>query len=376
MKGKAASGPAIVASTVSSGTAQQEVSVTVESESESESEPPFQFQQCDKLPLVGGRHLFRNRLRVVNQNLTEICGPKVLIIGSRNCGTDRLAELLVKHPRIHVNSCNLSNTQGGCNQGLFQAALKQKLIFEGNDFTHIHRNDPKDWMHKFGRRLPVTDGINTITFDKSPSYMDVSFFPDVAKLSKKHLPTAKIVATLCNPAERLLDEFQHVRDSDPNGFNQFYQDNDVTPPTDFPAFIDLLKPDNPICHEKDGFCESNRRQYLSKGEFLNNLRPWYEQYGRRNVLVVDMKVDPTVLVEKLLKHIDSDILPVSEYPWDEMKFFENIPDDGHVSANQSFDNDDIHWLEKYYAPHNDDLAKEIHEEWPKKWSCRYHNDCD
>jgi len=102
--------------------------------------------QCDKLPLVGGRHFFRNRLRVVDQDLSNICGPKVMIIGSMKCGTNKLAELLIKHPRIKVNSCNLSNTQGGCDQGLFQAALKQGFIFEGNDFTHIRRNDPDNWL--------------------------------------------------------------------------------------------------------------------------------------------------------------------------------------------------------------------------------------
>jgi len=334
--------------------------------------------QCDKLPLVGGRHFFRNRLRVVDQDLSNICGPKVMIIGSMKCGTNKLAELLIKHPRIKVNSCNLSNTQGGCNQGLFQAALKQGFIFEGNDFTHVRRNDPDNWLNKLGRRLPLTDGISTMTFDTSPSYMDIPFFPNVAKTAKEYLPNAKIVATLCHPAERLFSELHHLLNSNnPDEFNQFYRDNDVTPPTDFSSFVDLLKPENPICNEKNGFCESNRMQYLKKGEFLNNLRPWYEEYGEDNVLVVDMDQDPIIIMENLLNHIGSDLLPSSEYPWDDVRtnaLSLNNDYNGRSSAYQYFSKD-MEWLERYYAEHNDELASKLGEEWPRKWSCHVHGNC-
>jgi len=350
-------------------------SKTDEMHVETDAIPP---PQCDKLPLVSGRHFFRNRLRVVDQDLTDICGPKVMIIGSMKCGTNKLAELLLQHPRIKMNSCNLSNTQGGCNQGLFQAALKQGFIFEGNDFTHIRRDDPEGWLNNYGKRLPLTDGISTMTFDKSPSYMDVPFFPDVAKISKKYLPNVKIVATLCNPAERLFSELNHLLNSNTDGFNQFYHDNDVTPPTDFSSFVDLLKPENPICNEKNGFCESNRMQYLEKGEFINNLRPWYEEYGEENVLVVDMSQDPTIIVENLLNHVGSDLLPISEYPWEDVRthaVFSSSAYEGRSSAYEYFDKD-MEWLERYYEPHNDELASKIGEDWPRKWSCRLNENCD
>ena len=334
--------------------------------------------QCDKLPLVSGRHFFRNRLRVVDQDLTDICGPKVMIIGSMKCGTNKLAELLLQHPRIKLNSCNLSNTQGGCNQGLFQAALKQGLVFEGNDFTHIRRDDPDGWLNNYGKRLPLTDGISTMTFDKSPSYMDIPFFPDVAKTARKYLPNVKIVATLCNPAERLFSELNHLLNSNREGFNQFYHDNDVTPPADFSSFVDLLKPENPICNEKNGFCESNRMQYLKKGEFLNNLRPWYEEYGEENVLLVDMSQDPTIIVENLLDHVGSSVLPISEYPWEDVRthaVFSSSAYEGRSSAYQYF-NEDMKWLERYYEPHNDELASKLGKDWPRKWSCRLNGNCD
>ena len=143
------------------------------------------------------------------------------------CGTNKLAELLLRNPRIKVNACSLANTQGGRNEGLFQAALKQGLIFEGHDFTHNHRNDPDGWMNKIGKRLPLTIGNSTTTFDKSLSYMDIQLF-SVAKIAIEHLPNAKIVSTLCNPVERHYSELHHLIRLIPDSFNKFYRDNDIS----------------------------------------------------------------------------------------------------------------------------------------------------
>ena len=116
---------------------------------------------------------------------------------------------------------------------------------------------------------------------------------------------------------------------------------------------------------------------MKKGEFLNNLLPWYDAYGQENVLVVDMEQDPIIIVESLLNHVGSDLLPVSEYPWDDVKtnaVFLNNGYDGRSSAYQQV-NEDVEWLERYYEPHNNELASKLGEEWPRKWSCRLHGNC-
>lgn len=335
-----------------------------------------EFPQCDKLPLDGGRHFWRNRRRIVDRDLSEICGPKVLIIGAMKCGTNTIAEMLQKHPRMQLNTCSLVNTQGGCNQGLFQAA-RQGLIFEGHDFTHIKRNNPEGWLNTFSKRLPLTDGVNSMTFDKSPSYLDTPNFPEVVKTAKQYLPNAKIIATLCNPAERLYSELHHTLQRDRGSFNQFYYDNAVEPPTDFRSFVNLLKPENPICNEKQGFCEANRRQYLQKGDYLSNLRPWYEGYGHENVLVVDMDDDPTSIMKSLLQHVGPHLLPESEYPWEEATRMIKNSNHGYEGRSSSYQyfNEEMLWLEQYYGPHNDELAVSLGADWPQKWNCRLNNNC-
>ncbi|KAG7369273.1 sulfotransferase family protein [Nitzschia inconspicua] len=334
-------------------------------------------ETCDLLPLNGGRYFWRNRQRLVDLDKTQICGPKILIIGAKRCGTTTIADILLRHPRMRFNSCDLKNTMGGCIVGWFQGALKQGKIFDGDDFTHVRRRMSNGWLDEFGKRLPSTDGITTLTFDKSPSYMDISFFPEVVEYAKAHLPNAKIVATLCNPAERLYSEFHSLLADPYEGYKQLYWDNGVEPPTDFGAFVQLFHNEQ-ICSEKEGFCDTNRKQYLKQGDFLHNLRPWYDTYGKDNVLVVNMDDEPSKIVKKLLHHVGEDLLPESEYPWADVAEPSttnvNPTYEGRVSSYQYFD-DQMKWLEHYYSTQNEELAMFLDEDWPRKWNCRINGDC-
>lgn len=266
---------------------------------------------------------------------------------------------------------------GGCRIGWFQGALKQGKVFDGDDFTHVRRRMVNGWLDEFGKRLPKTNGVTSMTFDKSTSYMDISFFPEVVEYAKAHLPNAKIVATLCNPAERLYSEFHSLLADPYQGYKNLYWENEVEPPTDFGAFVNYFL-DEKVCKEKEGFCNTNRKQYLKQGDFLHNLRPWYDTYGRENVLVVNMEDHPSEIVKSLLQHVGHDILPESEYPWNEVAepFASNVNKkyEGRASSYQYFDNE-IKWLEQYYAPQNEELAMYLDIDWPRKWNCRVNSDC-
>lgn len=232
--------------------------------------------------------------------------------------------------------------------------------------------------------MPLTDGINTTTFEKSPTYMETQIFEDVAQTAYDILPNAKIVATLCHPAERLYSEFHR-----PGPLHQFYLDNDIDPPQDFAQFVDLLKPTNPICSDIDnaGFCETNRKMYLSKGEYIDSLRPWIHTYGPKNVLILNMDDPPERIVHQLLQQVD---LPEDEYPWEILSttnVFRNRNGryEGRSSGYKYFESR-MRWLEEYYSPYNDalsDYLKSIHgddendssgsskNDWPSQWNCRH-----
>jgi Sulfotransferase domain len=315
---------------------------------------------CDKLP----------------QGESEVCGPKVLIIGAMKCGTNTIGDILQKHPRIKLTTCREQRLLGlieqeDCTPDRFQAA-KRDVVFEGHDFTHHMMREPETWLQKFAKRMPVTDGINSITFDKSPSYLNTNIFPEVARTAKHYLPSAKIIASLCNPAERLYSEFHHLVERTLDEFNQFYHDNSVDPPTDFQSFVNMFKPDDPTCKENPLFCEKHRKIRLHTGEYLISLLPWYEAYGHENVLVVDMDDDPTNITKKILQHVGSDLMPESEYSWEQATptvKFANEAYQGRDSSYEEFSGE-MQWLEQYYASHNHDLANYLGADWPRTWNGR------
>mmetsp|Transcript_29962 Transcript_29962/g.72667 ORF Transcript_29962/g.72667 Transcript_29962/m.72667 type:complete len:537 (-) Transcript_29962:1744-3354(-) len=364
-----------------SNTGKDRNSNTVQQTSSSSSSASSSSSSCDLIPIEGGRFMYRNRVRIADKELTHICGPKVLFIGAQKCGTDTVADLLLNHPRIVLNQCSLVNTKGGplsCHPPWFQRT-KQGNYFNVPDLTHHRREDSEGWLNTLARRMPLTDGVNKTTFEKSPTYLETQIFPDVAEEAHKVLPNAKIVATLCNPAERLYSEFHH-----PGPLPQFYLDNGLNPPKNFGQFVDLLKPTNPICDDKDkvGFCEANRKMYLSKGEYIDNLRPWIETYGHDNVLMLNMDDSPEQTVKRLLHHVG---LPEDEYPWETLSTTDvyrnrNLRYEGRSSGYKYFESH-MKWLEEYYAPYNDALIDQLkvmdgtdesyNINWPSQWNCHH-----
>ena len=76
---------------------------------------------------------------------------------------------------------------------------------------NLATSDP-DLLKLYAAHFPHTDRHKqTMTFEKSPSYLDSLLWPDVPARMKELLPHAKIIFSLCNPAERLYSEFKHTR---------------------------------------------------------------------------------------------------------------------------------------------------------------------
>jgi hypothetical protein len=168
--------------------------------------------QCDVLPLHGGHNVWNDATSEsirLHKHSAEICGPKVIIAGSMKCGTNTLGHLLAKHPRVAVNRCPIgrfvNDTDTGCNDQSFQGRGDE--IWEGNDVS-FHRNqypaNSTEWLDNWTHRLPWTDGIHNISFDKSPSYLNVLEFPNITHEMKQLLPNAKIAVSVCDPSLRLF----------------------------------------------------------------------------------------------------------------------------------------------------------------------------
>lgn len=264
-----------------------------------------------------------------------ICRPRVVIVGAMQCGTNQVGSILSKHPRVVLNVCDHSAETKHISQNFNFQGSRRGAVWEGHDLTHQSVNY-EDFLLKFARRMPVSDGNETITFDKSPSYLPSSIFGNTPERLKSLLPNAKIIVSLCNPAERLYSEFYHTIKWTPEAFQQFYTDNKLSGPQDFTAFVDLLKEEDGqgSCKGRRRFCDNHRRMYLETGLYARDLEKWFEVYGRENVLVTRMDDDPESLARDILFHSN---LPLAEFPWDaflkkQTKSFQNDQYSGRASA--------------------------------------------
>ncbi|KAG7356362.1 sulfotransferase family protein [Nitzschia inconspicua] len=336
---------------------------------------------CDSLPLQGGHNVWSEdtgeTIRL-HKHSTRICGPKVLVIGAMKCGTNTLGHLLAKHPRVKVNSCSaprfVKEIDTGCNDDEYQGRGDE--IWEGHDMS-IHKNQkPGEWLEHWTRRLPWTDGKHNITIDKSPSYMNTLEFPNLTQDVKQFLPNAKVVMSVCNPALRLYSEYNHNMDQRQDGFLGFYRDKGIEVPMDFPSFVKLLMdPPFDVCKRLPNFCDRNQIFFLRKGEYSTLLKQWYEAFGPKNILVVDMNDNQRDIATKLLDLVGHDVLPPKEYPWHELKEKEidfQSSAANYTGRSSAFDDfrEQIAKLEKYYAPFNQELAQLIGRDFPLKWNER------
>jgi Sulfotransferase domain len=363
--------------------------------------------RCDLLPLRGGHfHWDENTetsTRIHTSNDT-ICGPKVLIIGAMKCGTNTLGQLVAKHPRVQINRCQAG--QSGCNVTAFQGSVAPfDDIWEGNDFTHRvfevkeskccawldhidtgsgdyfddGSDDVPQFLSDLGNRLPWTDGISSFAMDKSPSYLDISQFPKAAKIAKRYLPNAKILATVCDPSLRMVSHYFHSSTKIPEVLEDFYTKHNVTAPSSFLEFVNLLfQPlDSLFCQQHGDFCRKNRILFLEKGQYAAHLAEWHNVYGKENVLVVNMKGDQAKIVQSILELVGSDLLPLEEYPWEELikpdVAYQNQAYEGRSSAYEKFPNI-MRRLQKYYYLHNQELATMLHADFPLAWNRKADNE--
>ena len=339
------------------------------------------------------------------------------------CGTNTLADLLRRHPRIQINTCSDSRLPF-CNAKYFQgdaiSMWEDNSFVEENNTATSRRTDTNlnenldfdsDYVpDRFSQVLPRTDGKTNISMGKSPAYLMTQFYAskNVAHRIKAVLPHTKVIVTLCNPTERLFSEwnhhqrFSHTRQELYRTYSrrmppQTNKTNNVKnrttipsrdhAPVNFAEFVDLLRPNHPLCTFRDNdvnnntmttkkaraFCRWHRRKFLSTGEYRKNLEPWETEFGRENLLLLNMEDSQQSIVRQVLNHVGSHVLPLDEYPWSSSTIpkisFQNTQYGGRRSGYTNFTKA-MTFLDQYYLPHNEALARFVGHDWPLRWSCR------
>lgn len=228
-----------------------------------------------------------------------VCGPKVLIIGAMKCGTNKVGSLLARHPDVQLKVVPDDGSligQKDQDGNIFEIHyLTHKTLFE-------NQMDPYslEARNLYADHLAWTDGESNITFDKSPSYLDTQYNGGVAAVAKNLLPNARIVATVCNPVERVWSQYQHYLANNLSIISQL---------DSFDELVDImLSPDPPNGDPR------LQMEFFEVGLYAVHLADWIAEFGRDRVLVLlmeDVEQDPEMVAHRLVAHAG---LSMSRYP--------------------------------------------------------------
>ena len=202
--------------------------------------------------------------------------PNFLVIGARKAGTTSLYHYLDQHPEVFMSPVKEPN---------FFALEGGKAGYRGPDAdTRINRwsvADPKEYQALFSG----ADGARAVG-EASPAYL---CNPDAPKRIKRHVPEAKLIAVLRDPAERAYSAYMHqVRDG-----------RETLP---FAAALEAEE-------RRTNANWAPAWRYKAEGFYVAGLSRYYQLFGRDRIeigLYEDLVLDPAGLMRGFFRFLGVD----------------------------------------------------------------------
>jgi len=285
-----------------------------------------------------------------------VCAPRVFVGGAMKCGTNEAMKMLSLHSQARFNTCTELTTD--CTAEKYQGRRFSDGSYNIWESIHLPEQANADAI---ASRLPTTDGVNTVTFDKTPGYLETHNHPSIPQQMKKMMPGTKIVFTVCDPAERLYSEFNHLKRVGVEKLSEH-----IATPKEFPDFVQIMNQTAAICSTAGEECHQVSERHLKKGSYAMNIRKWLQTYSQEDILVINMGDDRRENTKKLLQFAG---LEESSYAWSHLRgppAFKNTEYGGRQEAWKLF-NEEMQLLSLYYSDSNKDLATVLGIDFPNEW---------
>lgn len=223
-------------------------------------------------------------MRSVNEDATNISVargnrmtmPNFLLIGAMKAGTTAFYQYLDQHPQVYMSPFKEPN---------FFAFEGEKLDFRApSDIEGLNRHAVTD-IEQYRRLFDGVSGEEAIG-EASHWYM---YRPKASGCIKHHIPDAKLIAVLRDPAERAYSEFLHfVRDGD-------------EPITDF---TEALRQEAPRIHDN-----WTMGLYIDRGYYYTQLKRYFDKFDRDQIRVYlyeDLQADPVGVMRETFRFLGVD----------------------------------------------------------------------
>lgn len=237
--------------------------------------------------------------------------PDFIVIGVQKGGTSSMYKYLESHPELKLSY------------------RKQLHFFDKN---------PHRGMNYYMASFPLKSFNGKYkTGEASPYYI---YHPHVPKRIKDALPKTKIIAMLRNPIDRAYSHYVMKVDQGWESIPTFEEAIDQEAQRIGPDFQRMV--DDP------GFYSNDVRNfsYLSRGHYYEQLKRWYDQFDRDQILVLNSEqffADPMTGLRKVY-----DFVGISDYKPTDLKVH-------NKRFYSPMDPETRERLRQYYLPHNEKL---------------------
>lgn len=207
--------------------------------------------------------------------------PNFLLIGAMKAGTTAFYQYLDQHPQVYMSPFKEPN---------FFAFEGENLDFRApSDIEGLNRHAITD-IKQYRALFAGVSGEKAIG-EASHWYM---YSPKASERIKRHIPDAKLIAVLRDPAERAHSEFLHfVRDGD-------------EPITDFTEAL----------RKEEARIRDNWTMglYIDRGYYYTQLKRYFDKFDRDQIRVYlyeDLQIGPVGVMQETFQflEVDDDFVP-------------------------------------------------------------------
>lgn len=202
--------------------------------------------------------------------------PNFLLIGAMKAGTTAFYQHLDQHPEVYMSPNKEPN---------FFAFEGEKLDFRApSDIEGLNRHAVTD-IDEYRALFDGVSGEKAVG-EASHWYM---YKPEASDRIKHHIPEAKMIAILRDPAERAYSEFMHfVRDGD-------------EPITDF---AEALRQEKARIH-----ANWTMGRYVDRGYYYTQLKRYFDRFDPGQIRVYlyeDLRADPLLVMQETFRFLGVD----------------------------------------------------------------------
>lgn len=277
----------------------------------------------------------------------EYIKPSFFIIGERKCGTSSLYRYLLAHP------------------GVLPCKLKEPNFFgKGIEYVNQHINAYWSLFPKINDQEGITfewpelnkTGIlyhETVKIERFPGKQYISgeasantFYDVSPQLIKKHIPDIRLIVLFRDPVERAFSHHRMFQRFQEEGRNLGFE---------------ILDFETDALNEMERIQNGESGAYLSPGMYIQQLKPWVEQFGWQQIrLYFAEDLSEPSKAKQIMGSIEQHLgLPTFDFS----KFLEkrfNVAPPADISKSFKME------LKAFFKPYNEALADFLNQ--PLPWS--------